>query len=659
MAHVVIDGAGKNRRVSLRRSIALLPWLAVASLANAGRPLTAQDAGGAPRDLYAPEGQQPTADYLEPRARAQTDAARRELQVPYNFSFADRTAESGITFEHHATEDGLAEYAMVHYDHGNGVLLADVDGDRRPDIYFISQYGRNELWRNLGGGRFEDVTDAAGVGLGDRVSVTGAFADLDNDGDADLYVTTVRMGNVLFLNDGKGHFTDATAASGLGYVGHSSTPVIFDYDRDGKLDVFLSNVGIYTSNVRGAEGYYVGLQNAFLGHLYPERFERSLLFHNLGSGRFEDVTDRVGLQDVGWTGDATPIDVDGDGFQDIYVLNMQGDDHLYLNEEGRDFIEQSADYFPRTPWGTMGDKVFDYNNDGRLDLLLTDMHSDMTHEVGPAEEKDKAVPSWKPELLVAPENNIFGNALFERAVDGSFREVSDLRGVENYWPWGVSVGDLNADGWQDVVITSSMNYPFHYQMNSLLLNNAGRRFVDTAFLLGIEPRAGGVTMKPWFTLDCSGADHGHTLCERYTDGQGTYRVWGTLGSRSSAIADLDGDGDLDIVFGEFNSAPRVMLSDLAQRTGVHALSVRLVGTESNRDGLGAVVRVTTPGGVYTQVHDGKTGYLSQGSVPLYFGLGDSTEVTEVRVEWPSGIVQTIQAPQVSGPLEIVEAGSAP
>lgn len=661
----MVDSASIGRRRS--GGIPQLALLALVALVGGGAAppavAAAPDAvqtAAAPQDLHAPYGERPTAEYLEPRARAQIEHARQVLRVPYDFSFTDRTAESGITFEHRPTADGLADYAMVHYDHGNGLLVADVDRDQRLDLYFISQYGRNELWRNLGGGRFEDVTDAAGVGLADRVSVTGAFADLDNDGDADLYVTTVRMGNVLFLNDGTGRFTDATAASGLGHLGHSSTPVIFDYDNDGWLDVFLANVGVYTTDQRGAEGYYVGMPDAFQGHLRPERFERSLLFRNLGSGRFEEVSDRVGLDDRGWTGDATPIDVDRDGYQDLYVLSMQGDDHFYLNQGGRRFVDRSAQYFPRTPWGSMGVKAFDYNNDGGLDLLLTDMHSDMSHEIGPAEEKAKSMMTWGPQMLIEPENNIFGNALFERTLEGSFVEVSDARGVENYWPWGVSVGDLNADGWQDVLITSSMNYPFRYQVNSLLLNNAGERFVDSEFVLGIEPRAGGMTMKPWFELDCSAADAGHSLCERYTSGEGSYRVWGTLGSRSSAMADLDDDGDLDLVTSEFNSAPRVLVSDLAQRRPVQALRIRLVGSESNRDGLGAEVRVTTAGGEYTQVHDGKTGYLSQSSLPLYFGLGDSGPATEVRVTWPSGIVQTVQPPPgATAVFEIVEAREAP
>ena len=191
----------------------------------------------------------------------------------------------------------------------------------------------------------------------------------------------------------------------------------------------------------------------------------------------------------------------------------------------------------------MGIKVFDYDNDGDLDLFITDMHSDMVKEVDPHDEKIKFLCKWAEKFFDKPENNIFGNSFFKNQGDGTFKEASDELWLENYWPWGLSVGDLNADGWQDILITASMNYPFRYGVNSLMINDQGTSFLDAEFLLGIEPRRAG-TRKPWFTLDCSGADKDHPLCKGHS---GRVTVTGTLGSRSSVIFDLDGDGDLDIV----------------------------------------------------------------------------------------------------------------
>src|SRR6202035_5513080 len=181
---------------------------------------------------------------------------------------------------------------------------------------------------------------------------------------------------------------------------------------------------------------------------------------------------------------------------------------------------------------------------GLLDLFITDMHSDMIKEVAPEDERIKFVFKGGENLLGDPAKNIFGNAFFKNKGDGTFEEVSNDLGLENYWPWGVSVEDLNADGWQDVLITSSMNYPFRYGVNSLLLNNLGQQFLDAEFMLGIEPRRGGRTREPWFTLQCSGEERSHPLCRGRS---GVLTVTGTRAARSSANFDVDGDDDLDIV----------------------------------------------------------------------------------------------------------------
>jgi len=584
---------------------------------------------------------------MEVRRFAQLETLWR-FQVFHELTFTDRQVESGITFKHEIVDDAGRFYKAVHYDHGNGLAVADVDGDGLYDLYFLTQRGSNQLWKNLGGGHFADITAEAGVALADRISVTGSFADVDNDGDPDLFVTSVRGGNAFFRNDGKGHFTDATAEAGLSYVGHSSGAVFFDYDRDGHLDLFLTNVGRYTTEEQGAGGYWVGLRDAFSGHLFPERGEASILYRNLGGGRFADVSGQVGLVDTSWSGDATVADLNEDGFPDLYVLNMQGNDHYYENEGGKRFVEKTSELFPKTPWGAMGVKFFDYDNDGLPDLMITDMHSDMSREVTPGFEKVKSLITWSDsDYLQGGADNLFGNAFYHNLGGGRFEEVSDRIGAENYWPWGFSTGDLNADGFADVFIASSMNFPYRYGVNTLLLNNGGREFLDSEFILGIEPRAKG-PLRPWFEVDCSGVDRARQICQGLA---GKQWVWGAAGTRSSAIFDLEGDGDLDIVTNEFGDHPQVLVSDLTDRRPISWLGVRLVGTTSNRDGLGARVRVWAGGKVYTQWHDGKSGYLTQSALPLYFGLGDSSGVEKVEVLWPSGKTQTVSEGLAPGRIQ--------
>ena len=604
--------------------------------------------------------------WLEKRRQAQL-AGVDGIKVFNDFSLVDRVKESGITFRNRIVDDAGRSFIFAHYDHGNGLAVADVDGDGRHDIYFVTQAGSNELWKNQGGGKFENVTERAGVGVKQHISVAASFADIDNDGDADLYVTTVRGGNVLFENDGTGVFRDISAESGLGYTGHSSAAVFFDYNRDGRLDLFLVNVGIYTTDEiktvvhdsftgadRAQYPYYRSAPDAFNRHLDPVLSEPSILYQNQGGNRFVDVTGQAGLKDMSWSGDASPLDANQDGWPDLYLANMQGHDQYYENVEGRHFVKKSRELFPATPWGTMGIKVFDFDNDGQLDIYLTDMHTDMWKHLDPFSEKEK-IPFPKEiaevQMLATDENHVWGNAFFRNQGEDSFEEISDQLNAENYWPWGLSVGDLNADGFEDAFITSCMNYGYRYGINSLLLNDRGKRFVDSEFVLGVEPRRGGRTLTPWFELDAIHGDKDHELVRKAKSrGATVTRVvaWGAVGSRSSAIFDLDNDGDLDIVTNDFNSEPLVLVSNLADRKPVHFLKVNLNGTRSNRDGLGARVTVRAGSATYTKVQDGQSGYLSQSLYPLYFGLGEDKHVDQVEVLWPSGKKQVLAGPIAAG-----------
>jgi hypothetical protein len=287
----------------------------------------------------------------------------------------------------------------------------------------------------------------------------------------------------------------------------------------------------------------------------------------------------------------------------------------------------------------MGIRVFDWNNDGLMDVFVTDMHSDMSEHIGPEMEHHKSEIKWDETHLQSGGMSIFGNSFFQQQADGSFREISAEIGAENYWPWGLSTGDLNADGFQDAFLTSSMNYPFRYGVNSLMLNDQGRLFRDAEFILGAEPRKNRETAKPWFRLDCDGVDKANSFCENRA---GTVEVWGALGSRSSALFDLDEDGDLDIVTNEFNAEPMVLISNLAEKkSDLRFLKISLRGSKSSRDAIGARVEIKTDQGSYVQVNDGKSGYLSQSRMPLYFGLGTANAIEQVRVIWPSGTVQNL------------------
>ena len=188
-----------------------------------------------------------------------------------------------------------------------------------------------------------------------------------------------------------------------------------------------------------------------------------------------------------------------------------------------------------------------------------------------------------------------------------------------------------------------MSYPYRYGIKSMLLNNQGQKFLDSEFLLGIEPRKNLYTH--WFEIDCSDSKERQAqekLDSKVCAGQtGKSIVMAPRSSRSSVMFDLDNDGDLDIVTNDFNSEPQVLISDLAQRKQIHWLKIMLTGTTSNRNGLGATVRVYAAGKTYTKYNDGKSGYLAQSVLPLYFGLGEATQIDRVEVDWPSGQKQVV------------------
>ncbi|HUK34527.1 MAG TPA: FG-GAP-like repeat-containing protein [Vicinamibacterales bacterium] len=660
---VVVDRLGRVRGA--------YEALTAEGLGDLRRDLTAILAEPKPTDVVVP------ADAADPKwiaqRRSEQTAARDSIAADHDFQFTDRIGSSGIAFRDVNSMDVGKFYTANHYDHGTALAVADVDGDGLLDLYFVNQAGKNRLYRNLGGGRFEDITDAAGVGVGNRASVGAAFADIDNDGYPDLFVTSVREGNILFRNDGHGHFSNITSQAGVaGNGGHSSGAVFFDYDGDGLLDLFVTNVGDYTKPERRSDGLYAAFGDAFAGHLHPERYETSLLYHNLGHGKFELMAPSSGLVHRAWSGDVTAFDFDGDGRPDVYVPAMQGHNQLYRNLGAGHFENTDRKVFPATPWGAMGVKVLDWNGDGLFDLFVTDMHTDMSSDLRPEDERRKHDPKtmFPPRFLATDGNHVLGNALFTNQGHGRFTETSDSANVETGWPWGPSVGDLNADGWPDIFVAAGMNFPFRYRGNDVLLNESGKRFANAEFIVGVEPRQRMI--RPWFELDCDDADVTHDLCqgearpittndERTAEerGKGAARhghvtVWAARASRSAAILDLDNDGDLDIVTNNYGDVPQIFISDLAQRRPVHFLKVRLVGVRSNRDGVGAVVSVHAAGRDQFQVNDGKSGYLAQSVMPLYFGLGAALQADSITVKWPTGKSQVVSGPLRSGSTIVVK-----
>jgi hypothetical protein len=563
--------------------------------------------------------------------------------------FQERAQQAGIAFRMNnlPNEQGEQRFRINLYDHGAGLAVGDYDNDGRDDIYFLNQHGPTALYRNRGDGTFEDVTAKAGVALDGRVSVGATFADYDNDGWEDLFVTTTRAGNVLFHNRGDGTFEDVTAKAGLSHVGHSQTAVFFDYDNDGRLDLFLTNTAHWTTdNFNFAGRNFDG--KASLDALMGSPIETNILYHNNGDGTFTDVSDKAGLRGKGWAGDVAVFDYDDDGFLDVFVPSMFGRGQLYHNNGNGTFTDVTAETLGPTPHGAIGAKVFDYDGDGRLDLFVVDMHSDMwmgldsrhasleeakqaqhrrfLSPAGPRvdERAEGFVRSQRQSFAMAGKNYdelLFGNALYRNLGNGKFAETSQEAGLETFWPWGIATGDFDNDGHEDVFITSGMGYPFYYWPNQLMMNKGNGTFVERAAELGVEPPTGGVYQ------------------EKNIAGQKAARS-----SRSAAVADFDGDGRLEIVTNNFNDRPYFFANRFPLR---NYLELRLTGTSSNRDAIGAVARLWVGNTVMVREVNPAGGYLAQSSRTLHFGLGERSKVDSLKIRWPRGLVQTLVNPAIN------------
>jgi hypothetical protein len=556
--------------------------------------------------------------------------------------FVDRAEEAGITFRMAFIPGEQGEKFKINlYDHGAGVAAGDIDGDGDDDLYFLNQLGANGLYRNNGDGTFTDVTAAAGpVALADRICSAAAFNDIDNDGDQDLFVASTRGGNALFRNDGKGVFVDVTSEAGVTWVGHSQGVTFFDAEGDGDLDLLVTNTAQWTTNrFNPRERYYEGIPT--LWELVASPIEHNVFYRNLGDGRFVDATKEAGLKGVGWGGDVAAFDYDEDGDLDLFVTNMFGASLLHENDGKGRFRDVTRTTLGRTPWGTVGARAFDYDGDGHLDLYVVDMHSEMwpppEYDPKKIEEKRKydgpfgglagepGAERWREkqfarQLGIRYEEVFFGNGLYRNLGGGKFEEVSDEAGAETYWPWGIGAGDFDNDGFVDIFLPSGMGFPYFYWRSYLLMNNGAGKFTDQARAAGIDPPPGGIVLGKIAGRDA------------------------VRSSRSVAVIDVDADGRLDLAVSNFNDRAYLFVNQAPKRTYV---AFRLEGTRSNRDAIGAVVRVFLGDRVLVRQVQAAGGYLAQSSKTVHFGLGGATSVDRCEIRWPTGKVQVIDTPKVN------------
>jgi enediyne biosynthesis protein E4 len=540
------------------------------------------------------------------------DVQRQDAVKQPPGKFADVTSSLGIQFEYvssHTPRKYLIETM------GSGVALFDYDNDGRLDIFLVNgaplddptpkgttpqktgpKYW-NRLYHQKVDGTFEDVTERAGL-QGTGYGMGAAVGDYDNDGNEDLFVTAYG-GNKLYHNNGDKTFTDVTAKAGVGGTGWSTSAAWVDLDGDGFLDLVVLRYLKWNF-----EDVWCGdHQEGWRAYCHPDLFNpvSPLVYHNNGDGTFTEVAEKIGMAKPGKGLGIAIGDYDHDGHMDLFIANDSMVQFLYHNKGDGSFdevgllSEAAVDMDGRTYAG-MGVDFADYNNDGWPDLVVTDLANQRY-------------------------------ALYQNNGDGSFTYASATAGLNRmtmtHSGWGVRFFDFDNDGWKDLLIaqghdldTIELNFPnLHYREPMLLARNVGKGFVDVSSV------SGSVFQRAWV-------------------------------ARGLAVGDIDNDGRLDAVVTTNDGPPHVLKNETSTQN--HWLLLNLVGHKSNRDAIGAQVKLISAAGQQFATVSTASSYLSSSDKRVHFGLGGDSTVQEIEIRWPSAIVQSLKNVRADQILKIDE-----
>ncbi|HVW09957.1 MAG TPA: CRTAC1 family protein [Bryobacteraceae bacterium] len=550
----------------------------------------------------------------------------------YGFHFQESAKAAGINFKYvPPVLDPKLNHIMPEVaSMGAAISVVDFDKDGWPDFY-VTNGGigsKNALYRNMHDGTFKDV--AAEVGLADvnqdgtGASTGAVWGDYDNDGYDDVFL--YKWGRPeLFHNDGGTHFTRVTDQVPLPKWANVNTAIWFDYDNDGKLDLFVG-------------GYYaedVNLWHLTTTKIMPESFEyannggRKYLFHNLGNGKFEEVSEKMGIVSRRWSLAAVAADTRGTGYPDLFIANDYGVSELFINEDGKHFREVGKEsgigYAPKSG---MSASVGDVLNDGRLGFYVSNIS--------------------EPGILIQGNNFWVPDTTKSDGVP-KYQNMANSMGIALAgWSFGAQFGDFNNDGYQDIYVTNgnvSLDKEHNYWYDFTKIAGGNKAIINDA--ANWPPSTGrslaGYQQKKIFMNDGSG---------QFKEVAQAVGVTDVFDGRSVALADFFNRGVLDAVVANENGP--IMFYKNTATPANHWIAFDLQGQKSNESAIGAQVQVFWNGQQQIQEVSGGSGFCAENDRRLHFGLGKADAVDRVEIRWPSGKTQTITAPTLNQVHKIKE-----
>lgn len=551
--------------------------------------------------------------------------------------------ESGIRFTNNLKEDSVINYFTYPYLYmGGGVAIGDVNNDGFQDIFLTGNMVSNKLYLNTGKDLvFKDITEIAKVGGDDRWMTGVTMADVNADGWLDIYVSVsgkfASKKNLLYLNDGIlkdgiPSFTEVAEERGIADEGSSTQGTFFDYDKDGDLDLYVAN---YPSTHFKTPAYSYRI---FLDQKKPEKSDR--LYQNDGNGFFKDVTEAAGILNFGLSLSATVGDLNQDGWEDIYVSNdFAAPDFLYLNNGDGTFREVCKQATQHTSFFGMGTDIGDFNNDGLLDILQMDMTPEDNRRNKANMASMNIAGFWEIVNLGMHYQYMQNTLQINNGITGDgiphFSDVSRIGGLSSTdWSWAGLFADLDNDGHKDVFVT-----------------NGTRKDINNKDYFNKIEKATYKEKQSWTKLDLSKGIPSERIDNYVFKNNGNFsftpvvKEWGLSHegySNGAAYADLDNDGDLDMVINNIDDPSIVYRNTTVDQGLGNFLRIKLQGTDKNPQGLGTKITLKNNDQLQYQELTLSRGFQSSVEPVLHFGLGDSPVIQSLEIVWPDGKAETIK-----------------